>query len=207
MFSAADLMRRVLGPMKVSEPSALDPTEVVGVVPAPRLALLVELGPVEVAVHDGGPAHPDLARLARSELGAVGVEGGDPDEGGGPPARPDAGLERVERGQAHDLGLAVPGGPLPPRALVHGDHRRPLGLAREAPQRLEVVATVGVELDDLVHGGRHDEPARAVLLGDQPAQLLGVDRGVNTLLPPARNVARVVMNVATWNSGPQLRYT
>ena len=30
-------------------------------------------------------------------------------------------------------------------------------------------------------------------------------RGVKTLVPPATNVARVVMNVATWNSGPQFR--
>ena len=32
-------------------------------------------------------------------------------------------------------------------------------------------------------------------------------RGVNTLVPPCRNVASVEKNVAMWNSGPQFRYT
>ena len=177
MFSAADLMSRVLGPTKVSDPSgSTRPRSLVWCQP-PAWRVHVELGPVEVAVHHGGPAHADLARLARGELGAVGVERGDAHEGRRPPARADAGLQRVEGGEAHDLGLAVAGGTLAPGALVHGDHGRPLRLAREAAQRLQVEAPVGVELDDLVHGGRHDERARAALLGDEPAQLLGVDAG------------------------------
>ena len=32
-------------------------------------------------------------------------------------------------------------------------------------------------------------------------------RGVNTFVPPISSVASVVMNVATWNSGPEFRYT
>ena len=32
-------------------------------------------------------------------------------------------------------------------------------------------------------------------------------RGVNTLVPASWNVAIVVINVATWNSGPEFRYT
>ncbi len=153
-------------------------------VPAARLTLLVELGAVEVAVHHGGPAHGDLARLARGELGAGGVEDGDAHERSRPSARACAGLQGVERGEAHDLGLAVAGGTLSPGAVVDRDHRRPLGLAGKAPQGLEVEPAFGVELDDLVHGGRHDEGAGAVLLGDEPAQLLGVDPGCEDVGAP-----------------------
>ncbi len=32
-------------------------------------------------------------------------------------------------------------------------------------------------------------------------------RRVSTLVPPMRKVAKVVMRVATWNMGPELRYT
>ena len=143
-------------------------------VPAAGLAHGVQLGAVEVAVHHRGPAHADLARLAGGELLAVGAEHGDAHEGRRAAARADARLQGVEGGHPHDLGLAVAGGLRAPGAVVDGDHGRPLRLAREGAQRLQVVAAVGVELDDLVDGGRHDEAARAPLLGDEPAQLLGV---------------------------------
>ena len=35
----------------------------------------------------------------------------------------------------------------------------------------------------------------------------GSTRRVKTFVPAATNVASVVMNVATWNNGPQFRYT
>ena len=52
--------------------------EIVGVVPSTRSALGVQLGPVEVAVHDRRAADADLAGLALLDLVSFGVEESDP---------------------------------------------------------------------------------------------------------------------------------
>ena len=60
------------------------PAEIVGVVPVTGAALRVQLGPIEVTVHDCRPAHADLAGLALLHLVALGVEYPDPKERRGP---------------------------------------------------------------------------------------------------------------------------
>ena len=77
MFSAADLIIRLLGPTKVIEPSASRrPRSLVWCQPS-RDAARVLLRPVPVAVHHRRAACDDLADLAVGDLGAVVVDDAD----------------------------------------------------------------------------------------------------------------------------------
>src|SRR5665213_4397482 len=96
-LSGVDVLGRrldgpALGPHERERAVGLDTAEVVGVVPPAGLTHRVQLGTVEVAVHDRRSPDADLARLARRQFLAIGAEHGDAHEWGGAAARTDARL-------------------------------------------------------------------------------------------------------------------
>ena len=145
-------------------------------VPAVAAAGLVELGTAPVPVHYGGPPGHDLPGLAVGKLAVVGIHDANLHHGRRPPVRADAAdPQRVVRQHPHDLRLTVPTGVAGPAAGVGRHHRVPLGSGGRRPQRVEVVAPVGIRVSDLGKHRSDQERAGAALGLDQPAELLGVD--------------------------------
>ena len=120
MFSAADLIIRVIVPMKCSVPSgSRRPRSVVCHQPSRSRAALIS-GRFQYPACTVSPAMHDLAGLTDRHLGAVGVDDADAGERAGTPGVADpAATVGVEGGQPADLGLAEPAG-----------RRRPTGSRR-----------------------------------------------------------------------------
>ena len=154
----------------------------------PRWRTRVLLGPVPVAVHDGRRRGPRSRRPRPAAPRVVVVDDADSSRGEVRPCVPSAPRPRQLNVIMPDgLGLAVAAGVRRPtgscRGLTIASH---VGATGRAAQARQVVAAVGVDLEDLVEHRPDEERAGAALgrdgRGRAPRRRPG---GTNTLVPPA----------------------